>query len=448
MFLSEYIYFTGKKGHHPSHPGYVPTLFPWQKKTTPRRSRTSSEEVVSPLKESTRKASQKKRVPLTNPEADKTRQRHLSFSEKQISTPNPEGHDYIQTKDIECPEINKYLPDIMDRIKELQEKAEMCETYKNQVLDLNEMRSNPKQIQFRTGFPNYETMYSLFVFLEPRARNLKYWRGSSTSNSEHFSKTFTSKPGPERKLSLLDEFFMTMIRLKVGLLTEDIAQRFSVSVGTVSSIVTSWVNLMYTDLKLLCELPPRDVTSDNQSKAMGQFTDVQVILVCTELFVQNPSKLDARKQLYSNYKHHITYKFLIGISPQMGVTYVSRMYGGRASDKFITTDSADLLMNLEQGKGGVMADRGFLIEGVLNDMGVKLHMPSFKGSDRPQLSAREVFSSEKISSVRIHIERAIQRIKTFHILDGELKLSMKEVAEQVFTVCAYLVNFQTAIVQC
>ena len=41
----------------------------------------------------------------------------------------------------------------------------------------------------------------------------------------------------------------------------------------------------------------------------------------------------------------------------MGVTYVSRMYGGRASDKFITTDSADLLLNLEQGKGGVMADR-------------------------------------------------------------------------------------------
>ena len=154
---------------------------PGRKKTTPRQSRTSSEEVVSPLKESTRKASQKKRVPLTNPEADKTRQRHLSFSEKQISTPNPEGHDYIQTKDIECPEINKYLPDIMDRIKELQEKAEMCETYKNQVLDLNEMRSNPKQIQFWTGFPNYETMYSLFVFLEPRARNLKYWRGSTVN---------------------------------------------------------------------------------------------------------------------------------------------------------------------------------------------------------------------------------------------------------------------------
>jgi hypothetical protein len=46
---------------------------------------------------------------------------------------------------------------------------------------------------------------------------------------------------------------------------------------------------------------------------------------------------------------------------QMGITYVSRMYGGRASDKVITSESEDLLQNLESSKGSVMADRGFLI---------------------------------------------------------------------------------------
>jgi hypothetical protein len=91
--------------------------------------------------------------------------------------------------------------------------------------------------------------------------------------------------------------------------------------------------------KLLCELPSRSVVTENQSKAMRDFEDVRVILDCTEIFVQNPSKLDARKQVYSNYKHHNTFKFLVGVSPQMGITYVSRMYGGRASDKFITSDS-------------------------------------------------------------------------------------------------------------
>jgi chloramphenicol O-acetyltransferase len=42
--------------------------------------------------------------------------------------------------------------------------------------------------------------------------------------------------------------------------------------------------------------------------------------------------------------------------------------------------------------------------------------------------------SENISEVRIHVERAIQRIKTFHILYGEDKLCMKDIAEQIFTV--------------
>ncbi|XP_014677247.1 PREDICTED: uncharacterized protein LOC106817110 [Priapulus caudatus] len=276
---------------------------------------------------------------------------------------------------------------------------------------------------------------------------MQYWRGSATAETGHFTKSFTTKPGPDRKLSLIDEFFLTMVRLKVGLLTEDLAQRFNISTGSVSSIVTTWVNLMYTDLKMLCELPSKSVTQTNPSPAMGSFDDVRVILDCTELFVQNPSKLDVRKQLFSNYKHHNTYKFLIGISPQLGITYVSRMYGGRASDKFITSDSADLLQNLETEKGSVMADRGFLVQGILSDMGVKLHMPAFKGADRPQLSAGEGAVSERISNVRIHIERAIQRIKTYHILDGELKLSMKDIAAQVFTVCAYLVNFQSPIVK-
>jgi hypothetical protein len=80
-------------------------------------------------------------------------------------------------------------------------------------------------------------------------------------------------------------------------------------------------------------------------------------------------------------------------------------------------------------------------------MGIKLHMSSFKGTQRTQLTSSKIIRSENISKVRIHVERAIQRIKTFHILDGEDKLSMKDIAEQIFTVCAYLVKFQSPIVK-
>jgi 3-deoxy-D-manno-octulosonate 8-phosphate phosphatase KdsC-like HAD superfamily phosphatase len=74
-------------------------------------------------------------------------------------------------------------------------------------------------------------------------------------------------------------------------------------------------------------------------------------------------------------------------------------------------------------------------------------MPSFKGTERTQMTSSESIRSENISKVRIHVERAMQRIKTFHILDGEGKLSMKDIAEQIFTVCAYLVNLQSPIVK-
>jgi hypothetical protein len=40
-------------------------------------------------------------------------------------------------------------------------------------------------------------------------------------------------------------------------------------------------------------------------------------------------------------------------------------------------------------------------------------------------TSSKTIRSENISEVRIHVERAIQRIKTFHILDGEEKLPMK-----------------------
>ena len=232
-----------------------------------------------------------------------------------------------------------------------------------------------------------------------------YWRGHMSTST--CTSTRSNKPGPERKFDLLDEFFMTMVRLRVGLLTEDLVQRFNVSAGTVSSVVTSWVNLMYSDLRMLCHLPPKSTTDSNKQVATDSFEDLRIILDCTELFVQNPSNLNTRKQLFSNYKHQNTFKFLIGISPKMGITYVSRMYSGRASDKFITTDSSDLLQSLDNDKGSVMTDRGFLIQGLMNDMGITLHMPAFKGSNRCQLSPSESFNSEKNSKIRIHIERAI-----------------------------------------
>ena len=59
----------------------------------------------------------------------------------------------------------------------------------------------------------------------------------------------------------------------------------------------------------------------------------------TEIFIEQPSDLLARDQIWSNYKHHSTVKFLIGITPQGTISFVSKCVGGRMLDKEITEQS-------------------------------------------------------------------------------------------------------------
>ena len=47
----------------------------------------------------------------------------------------------------------------------------------------------------------------------------------------------------------------------------------------------------------------------------------------------------ARAQVWSNYKHHSTVKFLISITPQGTISYILPCAGGRMSDKEIVERS-------------------------------------------------------------------------------------------------------------
>jgi hypothetical protein len=123
------------------------------------------------------------------------------------------------------------------------------------------------------------------------------------------------------------------------------------------------------------------------------------------------------------------------------------MYGGRASDKLITSESTDLLDYANDIGGRIMCDKGFGGTYRMSSLGIDLVMPSFKRADRLQFCPSEVEQSADISTSRFHVERIMQRIKIYHIFDGELAQSQKYIAEQIFTVCAFLTNFQKPILR-
>ena len=61
-----------------------------------------------------------------------------------------------------------------------------------------------------------------------------------------------------------------------------------------------------------------------------------------------------------------------------------------------------------------MADKGFTIREMLKEINVDLNLPPFLNGR--QLTADEVLKGRRIASLRIHVERAIIRIKEYQII--------------------------------
>ena len=83
-------------------------------------------------------------------------------------------------------------------------------------------------------------------------------------------------------------------------------------------------------------------------------------------------------------------KFFIVITPQGTVSFISKPYGGRASDKYIT-ENCGFLDKLVPGDV-VLADRGFTCQDSARLMCATIEIPAFtKG--RKQLSPYEIEST-------------------------------------------------------
>lgn len=67
-------------------------------------------------------------------------------------------------------------------------------------------------------------------------------------------------------------------------------------------------------------------------------------------------------------------------------------------------------------------------------------------SGREQLSEEEVTATRRIASVRIHVERAINRIKNYRIFKSDLSIKSKKTIDMMVLVCAGLCNFKAPLI--
>ena len=208
--------------------------------------------------------------------------------------------------------------------------------------------------RFYTGLPTFNLFVTLFILLKP----------------------FADTSASSRSIALIDEYFVVLVKLRLGLMNSDLAYRVNVSECSISRIFHKWLDIMYVNLKQLIVWPDPDALHMNLPEAFKKhYSRAKWIIDCFEIFIERPVSFLARATTYSNYKKHNTVKVLIAASPTGSVCFISKALGGRGLDKVITQQCGFLDYI---GPGDiVLADRGFNIHDDVAIRGGKLDIPIF-----------------------------------------------------------------------
>ena len=225
-----------------------------------------------------------------------------------------------------------------DKVKEQAKRMDLLEAEVKQIkVNLEEQRfrlkniaGDDKMVAFYTGFPSYSALIACFRFLGPAVDYLSY----TGRNGE----TLPEKRFRPHVLPPLEEFFLLLVRLRLGLMEQDLAHRFGVSQSTVSRVTIAWINFMYLQFKQVSLRPCKEVVQSYTPKVFhDQYPSTRVIIDATEINVEQPRLPELQQMTFSSYKNDNTYKALIGISPSGAITFVSKLFPGSISDKQLTS---------------------------------------------------------------------------------------------------------------
>ena len=356
----------------------------------------------------------------------------ISSTELKLQETTDKLHKSEEEKMLLAQKLEKTGTESQDKVLKLEEEKIILMQQLHQFSSIvAKIKNDHKRTHFYTGLPSYDVFILLLTHLSPLVSKEKSL-GSG--------------------LTLADELLVTLIKISRAATNEQIGYMFEIHESKVTKIFHRWIDSMFQGLQCLVVWPDKEMIVSNMPSCFKpRYAKTVCIIDCTEVFIQRPTSLTARAQTFSNYKSHNTIKFLVAITPTGAVSFISKCWGGHVSDRHLTANSG-LLKHLKHGDL-ILADRGFDIADDLALLGASIAIPPFtKG--KPQLSQREVEFSRQLSSIRIHVERAIGRMNNYKILHITLPISLiKQEHEAEFAtidkivfVCAALCNLHPPLV--
>ncbi|XP_076034153.1 uncharacterized protein LOC143020979 [Oratosquilla oratoria] len=268
---------------------------------------------------------------------------------------------------------------------------------RSQKYDVDEFKDKDEKVLYNTGFPTFQILWTVFVYLEPFL--------------------------PVKKtMSKFQMLIMTMMRLRLNVSPVFLSREFAVSRSTVCRIFFDVVDVMYVRMKPLVFWPSRDTLAKTMPMEFRKHfgTKCVVIIDCFEVFIDRPTNLKARAETWSFFYIITQLNFLLALPPQGTVSYISKAWGGRASDKHIA-ENDDLLNHILPGDL-LLADRDFDIQASVGSVMAEVKIPAFTRG-KNQLVPVDLEMTRIVAHVRIHVEKVIGVVRQkYPILNGPLSV--------------------------
>lgn len=368
---------------------------------------------------------------------------------------NPVRHDHdytcLQGKSCEsCVEKTKIIHQQRTKIEQLvfeNSSLELKLAKKKKRKTVDEFVMTDRKVKIYTGLPNKSAFQALLKHVSSKAKKIRYWCGTKKVISSKVSRKFKRTPqksGPKRKLTTKEELILVLLKLRLAIKNAMLADLFSISISTTSQILNTWIKFLSKELKPLIFWPSKECVQQHLPASLKNYSNLRCTIDCSEVFIYRPRDLEIQALTWSDYKKHNTVKFLVGIAPNGMITFLSKAWGGRASDQLITRESG--FLDLVEPNDLILADRGFTIKEDLMMRKATLEIPP-PSSGVEQMTKEKVKLTKKIANARIHVERAIGRMKWFSILQNVLPITLVPLIDDILVVCAALCNLLPPLVK-
>ena len=110
--------------------------------------------------------------------------------------------------------LEREISEVKDQVQQFKRKCEAMK--RTQKFSLENIGDDDGKVRFYTGFSTLAALMACFQFLDPSVTKLSYWPNTCETGTK-------CNKGRPRTLSPLDEFFLVLMHLRLGLFEQALA---------------------------------------------------------------------------------------------------------------------------------------------------------------------------------------------------------------------------------